>query len=173
MARYKKRKSKPTAGAAGPKKVEKQPGEGSEPPPPVDDAAPESPTREAIEPPPKPKKEQVLTDAESAESKRKLDTLFWLRVGLAVAAGTAATFLFEGIEDFEERRWTSIGFMIAVFIVSVVIGKMMRIRLAPSDRKKLVTNGIGSFVFIYLFMWILTYTLAYSSDTGGLSTPII
>jgi hypothetical protein len=37
----------------------------------------------------------------------------------------------------------------------------MKIGLPPSDRKKLVTTGIGTYVFVYLFMWILTYTLIH------------
>jgi H+/Cl- antiporter ClcA len=102
-----------------------------------------------------------------------MDRLFWMRVILAVIAGTAATLMFESIEDVEEKRWTSIGFMIIVFIGTVIVAKMMRIRLASSDRKKLVTNGLGSFVFLYLFVWILSYTLVYSVGRGGgIVTPI-
>jgi cell division protein FtsW (lipid II flippase) len=86
-------------------------------------------------------------------------------MGLAAIGGVIATFLFESIEG-EERRWASIGFMIIIFIISVIIGKGMKIGLPSSDRKKLVTTGIGSFVFIYLFMWILSYTLTHHPDTG-------
>ena len=49
-----------------------------------------------------------------SDKDKKLNKLFWLRVALAVIAGTAATFIFEDIEG-EERRWASIGFMIIVF----------------------------------------------------------
>jgi len=51
--------------------------------------------------------------------------------------------------------------MIIIFVVSAVIGKGMKIGLPPSDRKKLVTTGIGTYVFVYLFMWILSYTLIH------------
>ncbi|MEM3173099.1 MAG: hypothetical protein QXE82_06125 [Candidatus Nitrosotenuis sp.] len=112
-----------------------------------------------------PKAEAADGQDEIARRKRLLDKLFWVRVGLAAVAGVMATFLFESIEG-EERRWASIGFMIAVFIGSAIIGKGMRIGLPPSDRKKIVTTGIGSYVFIYLFMWILSYTLVHHSDTG-------
>jgi multidrug transporter EmrE-like cation transporter len=118
------------------------------------------------------KKDEDQTKIEAAENqdevtrrKKLLDKLFWIRMGLAAMAGVAATFLFESI-DGEERRWASIGFMIIIFIASVMIGKGMRIGLPPSDRKKLVTTGIGSYVFIYLFMWILSYTLTHHPDTG-------
>lgn len=113
----------------------------------------------------KPKIEGSESQEEITRRKKLLDKLFWIRVGLAAIAGVVATFLFESVEG-EERRWASIGFMIIVFIASAIIGKGMRIGLPPSDRKKLVTTGIGSFVFIYLFMWILSYTLTHHPETG-------
>lgn len=110
-----------------------------------------------------PKDEAPSTEApdntdELGRRKKLLDKLFWIRIGMAAMGGVVATFLFESIEG-EERRWASIVFMIGVFIASCFVGKGMRIGLPPSDRKKLVTTGIGSFVFVYLFMWILSYTL--------------
>ena len=64
-----------------------------------------------------------------------------------------------GIEDSEERRWSSIIFMIILFIVTCFIAKGMKINFPKSDRKKLVTTGMGSYIFLYLFAWIMTYTL--------------
>ena len=90
---------------------------------------------------------------------------------MAVLAGVAATFVFEPIVG-EERRWASIGFMIVVFIGTVIFGKMMNIRLPPSDRKKLVTQGIGSYIFLYLFMWIVSYTLVNMPEAGVIASPI-
>lgn len=195
MAKFKKRKSKPTpdasskkgadakesvtdtgtkdtgtkdAGAADIREAEAEPASPANEVPET-----EKPITERSEPRPKPK-ERILTDAESVVSKRKLDKLFWMRVALAVIAGSAATFMFDSLEDPEERRWSSIAFMIIVFIASVFVAKSMRIQLASSDRKKIVTNGLGSYVFLYLFMWIVTYTLVYStgSDSVGITTPI-
>ena len=107
-----------------------------------------------------PDTEPIDTEDELTRRKRLLDRLFWVRIGLAAIGGTVATFLFESIEG-EERRWASIIFMIIIFIVSAVIGKGMKIGLPPSDRKKLVTTGIGTYVFVYLLMWILSYTLIH------------
>lgn len=111
-----------------------------------------------------------MAAAEAAERNRKLNFLFWLRIGLAVAAGSAATFLFEGVAG-EERRWASIAFMIAVFFGSIIFARTMNLRLPPSDRKKIVTQGIGSYVFIYLFMWIVSYTFANLPEGGGPGMP--
>jgi hypothetical protein len=112
-----------------------------------------------------PKTEPIDNQDDITRRKKLLDKLFWIRIGLAAIAGVVATLLFESIEG-EERRWASIGFMIAVFIASAIIGKGMKIGLPPSDRKKIVTTGIGSYVFIYLFMWILSYTLIHHSGSG-------
>ena len=112
------------------------------------------------------KQDDEISPAESAVfeeqkriTKKRTDKLFWMRVGIALIAGSGATFLFEGIEDSEERRWSSIAFMIVLFIVTCFIAKGMKINFPRSDRKKLVTTGIGSFIFLYLFAWIMTYTL--------------
>lgn len=111
-----------------------------------------------VEPPKRPEAEPSET-----EYKKKLDVLFWLRVGLAVAGGVAATFVFDSVEG-EERRWASIGLMIIIFSVTIVIAKGMKMQLPSSDRKKLVTQGIGSYIFLYLFMWIVSYTLVNISS---------
>ena len=98
---------------------------------------------------------------ESAEDKsatKKLtDRLFWMRVVFSVVGGIVATFVFEDIEDVEEKRWTSIGFMIMLFIATAIIAKSWRIRIP--NRKKYITTGIGSFVFLYLFTWIVSHTI--------------
>ena len=106
-----------------------------------------------------------------ARRKKMLDKLFWIRIGIAALGGIAATFLFEPIEG-EERRWASIGFMIILFIVSAIIVKGMKIGLPHSDRKKIVTTGIGSYVFLYLFMWILSYTLVHLPASGVIPNPL-
>ncbi len=110
--------------------------------------------------------EPPISETDKSDVQQKIDILFWIRVGLAVLGGTLATFLFEPLVG-EERRWASIGLLIVIFIVSIGIAKGMRIQLPPSDKKKLVTTGIGSYIFIYLFMWILTYTFVHAGGNSG------
>lgn len=110
--------------------------------------------------------EPSINETDKSDVQQKIDILFWIRVGLAVLGGTLATFLFEPFEG-EERRFASIVLLIAIFITSVGIAKGMRIQLPPSDKKKLFTTGIGSYIFIYLFMWILTYTFVHAGGNGG------
>jgi hypothetical protein len=106
-----------------------------------------------------PSTEPVVSEEQQNIIKKLTDKLFWLRIGFALIGGAIATFLFEGIEDSEEHRWSSITFMIVLFIVTCFIAKGMKINFPRKDRKKLVTTGIGSYIFLYLFAWIMTYTL--------------
>ena len=119
-----------------------------------------------------PSSEPVVNEVDKERTNRKLRTLFWFRIVLALTAGTAATFLFEQYEG-EERRWVSIGFMITIFIVTIFIAKEMKLGLPRSDRKKIVTEALGSYVFLYLFMWILTYTIVnvLAGNESGLPNP--
>lgn len=162
MAKFKKKKSKPTLGPDDSKEesVEKERE--------IPETEPVE-SKETDNPPPIPPENQV----EKSEKDKKLNKLFWLRVGFAVIAGTVATFIFDDIADMEEKRWTSIGFMIIVFLVTIVIAKGMKIQLPSSDRKKIVTQAIGSYIFIYLFVWVLTNTLVHGSTAvTGIPSPI-
>ena len=155
MAKFKKKKSKPTPEPEDSKKEIPQ----EEP---VD-----IPETEKSEPAPEPtSKEPQMSDAEKSEKDKKSNKLFWMRIVLAVIAGTVSTFIFEGIEG-EERRWASIGFMIIVFFGTVIVAKGMKMQLPSSDRKKIVTQAIGSYVFLYLFTWIVTYTLVHSGSVSS------
>lgn len=167
MVKHKKKKSPPTP---GPDKSEKKE------PPTEKDKLPQDETKEpdtgskdyrppTEAPPPK-------EGAEKSEKESKLNALFWLRVGLAVAGGIMATFLFESFQG-EERRWASIGLLIMIFIGSGIIAKGMKIPLPSSERKKIVTQGIGSYIFIYLFVWILSYTLVHVGGPDSGATSIL
>jgi len=101
----------------------------------------------------------VISEEQQNITKKRTNMLFWLRFAFAIIGGAIATFLFEEIDGNEERRWSSIIFMIVLFIITCFIAKGMKINFPKSDRKKLVTTGIGSFIFLYLFAWSMTYTL--------------
>ena len=157
MAKFKKKKSEPTVDPNESKNES------------VEDIPVDTPEIEKSEPvPDTPTGEPLVSIAEKSEKDRKLNKLFWMRVALAVIAGTAATFIFEGIEG-EERRWASIGFMVVIFFGTVIIAKGMKMQLPSSDRKKVVTQAIGSYIFLYLFSWIVSYSLMnYESVSSGI-----
>jgi len=184
LAKHKKKKSPPTPDPDdSKKKPEPEPTDDQTPPtekdiPPTEKDTPPTekdipPTEKDIPPTEKdiPPTEPVPGEYEKSRTKYMINVLFWFRVTLAIMGGIAATFIFDSIEG-EVRRWTSIAFMIILFIVSIGIAKNMKMQLPRSDRKKLVTTGIGSFVFLYLFSWILSYTLVnVTGNESGVAIP--
>jgi len=156
LAKFKKKKSDATPGPDDSKKESRDLGPN------------DIPETEKSDPVPDKAEDSSINVSEKSEKDKKLNRLFWMRVGLAVIAGAIATFVFEGIEG-EERRWASIAFMIIVFIGTIIVAKGMKLQLPSSDKKKIVTQGIGSYVFLYLFTWIVTYTLLHA---GTVSTGI-
>ncbi len=156
MAKFKKKKSNPTLKSDDSKKES------------IEETPVDIPETEKSEPIPETPKDPPISEAAKSEKDRKLNKLFWMRIALAVIAGSAATFIFEDIEG-EERRWSSIAFMIIVFLGSIIVAKGMKMQLPSSDRKKIVTQALGSYVFLYLFIWILTYTLV---NAGSISNGI-
>jgi len=97
---------------------------------------------------------------EATKTKNPLDKLFWIRVALGILAGTIAAQIGNSI-DVESRPYVGFGIMIFLFVVSYAIAKVMRIPLPPSDRKKLIMTGIGSYFFMFIFSWILVNTLMH------------
>jgi len=155
LAKFKKKKSEPTVDPNDSKKES------------VEDIPSEVPETEKTEPIPEtPSGEPPVSAAEKSEKDKKLNKLFWMRVALAIIAGTAATFIFEDIGG-EDRRWASIGFMIVIFFATVIVAKGMKMQLPSSDRKKVVTQAIGSYVFLYLFSWIVSYTLTHLENASS------
>lgn len=156
MAKFKKKKSEPTPDPEDSKKES------------IKEENNEIPETESSSS----ESEPIVSQTGKSEKDKKLDKLFYLRVGFAVIAGTLATFLFENIQG-EERRWASIVFMIIVFIVTIFIAKSMNMQLPSSDRKKIITQGIGSYIFLYLFVWILTYTIVHAGTVStGIPSPL-
>jgi len=155
LAKFKKKKSAPTVDPNDSKKES------------TEDIPTGDIETEKTEPVPEtPSGEPPVSDAEKSEKDRKLNKLFWMRVALAIIAGISATFIFEDIEG-EDRRWASIGFMIIIFFATIIIAKGMKMQLPSSDRKKIVTQAIGSYVFLYLFSWIVSYTLTHLGNTSS------
>ena len=166
MARFKKKKF--SAEKPPPEEENNDLPESTEEVPPTEtsESTPE-PTEEV---PPVEKSEEKPDPTEDpvdkSATKKLTDRLFWLRIALANIGGVIATFAFEDIADVEEKRWTSIGFMIMLFIATAIIAKGWKIRIA--NKKKYVTTGIGSFVFMYQFSWIVSYTLVNSGTSQSM-----
>ena len=111
-----------------------------------------------------PPNEPTITQTDGV-TKKPIGTLFWLRIGLGVLAGIISAFVGTSI-DTDSRPYVGFGIMIVLFIISYGIAKAMQIPLPPSDKKKLIMTGIGSYFFIFIFTWILVNTLLHPAVTG-------
>ena len=162
MARFKKKKF--SAEKPDPKEENNDLPESTEETPPTETPEPTEEIQPTEDPESKPDPTEDPVD--KSATKKLTDRLFWLRIALANIGGVIATFAFEDIVDVEEKRWTSIGFMIMLFIASAIVAKSWKIRIA--NKKKYVTTGIGSFVFMYLFSWIVSHTLVHAGTTQSM-----
>jgi hypothetical protein len=82
------------------------------------------------------------------------DKLYWLRIGLAAVAGFTAQTLVSA--DYT----TGLTIGIAVYLASYYVARFTWYRaLDNKSQGKVYTTGIGGFVMVFLFTWILLYTL--------------
>ena len=101
------------------------------------------------------------TQTEESKVKSGLDKVFWLRVGLGVLAGTISAIIGSPITIESTRVVLGFGIMIVLFIVSYVIAKGLKIPIAITEKKKLITTGYGSYFLMFIFSWILVNTLIH------------
>ena len=108
-------------------------------------------------------KDPTGPSAQTEESRIKsgLDKLFWLRVGLAVLAGAISALIGNSMQA--HKGFLGLGIMIILFIVSIGIAKSMKIPILPTEKKKLITTGYGSYILIFVFSWILVTTITHPS----------
>lgn len=83
-----------------------------------------------------------------------LDKVYWMRVSLGVVAGTVANFLFHA--DYLDGILIGILF----YLASYYIGRYLWFKsITPENLTKLYTQGLGSYIMLFLFTWLLLFTL--------------
>lgn len=88
-----------------------------------------------------------------------------MRIGFGILAGILAGALGYLSSNPGAYRGVGIGFMI--YFLSYIVAKFSFGRsLPPSDYRKMVTTGLGGYVFMFLFMWILYNTFSLIQQTG-------
>lgn len=102
----------------------------------------------------------VAEKMEGQQTKDPLDKLFWIRVGFGVLAGVIAAQIGNSM-DISSRPFLGLAVMVVLFMITYGIAKAMRIPFAPSEKKKLVMTGIGSYFFMFIFTWILVNTVMH------------
>ena len=88
---------------------------------------------------------------------KPLDLLFWIRAGLGSLSGLIA-----GVLGFIGSNPQSVnGIIVALlfYVASYYLARyVLAIELPAGESRKLFTTGVGSFVMLFLFTWILYNT---------------
>jgi len=88
---------------------------------------------------------------------KPFEIVFWVRVVLGVLTGTLAGLL--GFVSPNPQAYLGVFVAIAVYILSVVFARTVVGNVQQSDRNKLFTAGLGGYIMLFLFVWILYNTL--------------
>ena len=83
-----------------------------------------------------------------------LDKLYWVRISLGVLAGLVADLVFHA--DYAN----AISVAILIYLASYYVVRYLWFKkVAPSEMSKIYTTGLFAFVMLFLFVWILFFTL--------------
>lgn len=83
------------------------------------------------------------------------EKLYWSRVGFGVLGGIAAEYIF-GVDYLD-----GISLLILVYLLTYYIARYVLYRkVAPENLSKLYTTGIGTYVIVFLWIWVLLFTVA-------------
>jgi hypothetical protein len=105
-----------------------------------------------------------------------LDKIFWLRTALGAVGGVLAE-LITGCKVIVSgpNAGTCVGGLVPDYSTGILIGlfiflgsfyafKLTVGKKFPKDQQgKLYTTGLGSFALLYIFTWVLLYTLGVTS----------
>lgn len=87
-----------------------------------------------------------------------LDKLYWLRVAAGVLSAVLATLLgFVGVNQPEAYRGVILAF--AIYVLTSYVARYHMFKNISVSLRKIYTHGIGSFIMLFLFTWILLNTL--------------
>jgi len=87
-----------------------------------------------------------------------LDRIYWFRAALAAITGCAVDYLF-GTDYASGLLLGAVVFMGSYYIVRAIWGS----RVKPDQSSKLYTAAVGSYIMIFLFVWILSFTVGLHS----------
>ncbi len=82
------------------------------------------------------------------------DRIFWMRAGFGVLTGAVSQALFNS--DY----LSGILFAIVVYVGTFYLARTLwGGKMKPEDQRKVYTAGLGSYILLFLFFWILLFTL--------------
>lgn len=94
-----------------------------------------------------------------------IDKIFWMRIGFGILAGILAGVL--GYLSYNPMAFRGVGIGFLIYFVSYIVARFVFGKnLPPTDYRKMVTTGMGGYVFMFLFVWIMYNTLSLGQQTG-------
>ena len=88
---------------------------------------------------------------------RPFDKLYWLRIACGVAAGAIADLVWK-LPGFDWTIGITLGLL--VYLLTYYGARYLWYRqLEPTKLGKIYSTGIGSYVMLFIFTWILLSTL--------------
>ncbi len=102
----------------------------------------------------KPKTSKPESSATKPQPLPAFDKLYWLRVGFAAGAGILAATLV----GTDYTSGISIG--ILMYLISYYLARFTWYKgLGREGQGKVYTTGVGSFVLVFVFTWLLIFTV--------------
>lgn len=86
------------------------------------------------------------------------DKIFWFRSGLGAVTGIAAQSLF-GPDYYNGVVLGLLIYLVSYYLARFVWGR----NVTRQEMAKLYTSGLGTFVMLFLFFWLLLFTLGVHS----------
>ena len=95
------------------------------------------------------------SSATTPANPKAFDKLYWLRVGPAVLAGAGANYVFGA--DYANGALVGI----ILYLASYYLARYFWFKdLSRESLGKIYSTGIGGYVFLFIFTWILLFTVA-------------
>ena len=86
------------------------------------------------------------------------DKIYWLRVILGLIGGSLASYA--GFTGPGPNAFNGVYVAIAFYLISYYLSRFgLGVTLEGSEKRKFLITGLGSFIMLFLFSWILSNTL--------------
>jgi hypothetical protein len=84
------------------------------------------------------------------------DKIYWSRVILGMITGIAAAFI-SASDSYNGIVLGLLIYLVSYYVIRLLWGK----RFKPQEMQKVYTTGLGTYVMLYLFFWLLLFTFSF------------
>ncbi|MCS7116407.1 MAG: hypothetical protein RMJ31_01545 [Nitrososphaerota archaeon] len=101
--------------------------------------------------------------AEAKGEPDRWNRIFWIRVLLAIISGILAG-IFKFTLPHNPNAYLGIFIAVIFYLASISYVKLTMRNIPKEERYKVITTGMGSFILIFLFIWMLynSFEIAFS-----------